>query len=91
MAEELTKFPDMAMITLYNCSLTSLSNLSNLKILIKLHIAENNLTDIVGIPGVQILLAKGNRLRHIAITDHSDQLFELDMSENVLSSAVAMM
>ena len=89
--EELTKLSEMAIITLYNCSLTSLPNLSNLTMLIELDVAQNNLTDIVGIPGVQMLFLRGNQLRQIPITDNPDELFELDMTENPLSSAAAIM
>jgi Leucine-rich repeat (LRR) protein len=88
MTEQLGTLNNLSMLTLVNCSLTHLPNLSNLQQMWSLDLSNNRLSHVDGIPDVKFLDLDGNFFNQIPILENREKVMYIDMSHNPLKNAV---
>jgi Leucine-rich repeat (LRR) protein len=89
--EKLGTLNNLLMLSLSNCSLTHLPNLSNLQKLWSLELRNNRLSHVEGIPDVIFLDLRSNIFNHIPILKNGGKLEFLTMSDNPLKNAASIM
>ncbi|UJR14482.1 hypothetical protein I4U23_001479 [Adineta vaga] len=91
LTEKLATLRNMIMLTLIQCSLIYVPNLSNLQQLESLSLDKNNLSHVDGITGVTDLMLENNQFKQIPMTQDPDRLMVLAMGDNPLTSAAPIM
>jgi Leucine-rich repeat (LRR) protein len=89
--EQLRTLTNLLMLTMSNCSLTHLPNLSNFQKMWSLDLSNNRLSHVDGIPDVQFLDLNGNFFNHIPILENKGKLEFLTMSDNPLKNIAPIM
>jgi Leucine-rich repeat (LRR) protein len=89
--EQLGTLNNLSMLTMSNCSLTHLPNLSNFQKMWALDLGNNRLSHVDGIPDVQFLELNGNIFKHIPILENGGKLMFLNMSDNPLKNVAPIM
>jgi len=91
LTDQLITLENLSMLTLHNCSITHLPNLSNLQKLWSLDLSNNRLSRVDGIPNVMFLDLGANFFTEIPITEKRDALMYLKMNGNPLKNALPIM
>jgi len=89
--EKLGTLDNLLMLTLSNCSLTHLPNLSNLQKLWSLDLRNNRLSRVDGIPDVLFLDLPGNFFNYIPILNNPEKLRFLTMNNNPVENIAPIM
>jgi Leucine-rich repeat (LRR) protein len=89
--EKLGTLDNLLMLTLSNCSLTHLPNLSNLQKLWSLDLRNNRLSRVDGIPDVLFLDLPGNFFNYIPILNNPEKLRFLTMDSNPVKNVAPIM